>query len=390
MIQKTNNSEVKRLNRNRVFRYINSKNRTSMPDIAAALDMSGPTVLQIVKELREARVVCEAGEFESTGGRKARALAAVRDARYAVGIEITRHHIGMVLTDMTETVLKYERTRKPFVCEDEYFKQLGEALDEFLGDDGTVKEKIAGVGISVPSIVDGTANRITYSRALNLYDIDGDVFSRYIPYPCVLLNDANAAAVTECIADSQLESMIYLSLSNTVGGAVVFRQDPAREDVSGPLNSVFENMYIGKHWHSGEFGHMVIHPGGKTCYCGKKGCVDAYCSALCLAEHTDGYLERFFDRLEDEDAELMEVWELYLDDLAITVDNLRMCFDCDIVLGGYVGSCIGPYMKELQKRVEEKNIFEGNGEYVRACKYQKAASALGAAVYYIENFINSI
>lgn len=390
VIQRTNNSEVKKLNRNRVFRYINSKNRTSMPDIAAALDMSGPTVLQIVKELREAHVICEAGEFESTGGRKAKALAAVRDARYAVGIEITRNHIGMVLTDMTETVLKHNRMRKAFTYEDEYFKQLGAALEEFLGEDKAVRDKIAGVGISVPSIVDSTENHITYSRALDLYDIDGEVFSRHIPYPCVLINDANAAAATECIADKQLESMIYLSLSNTVGGAVVFRQENGQEEPGSPLGSVFENMYIGKHWHSGEFGHMIIHPGGKTCYCGKKGCVDAYCSALCLAEYADGYLERFFDRMEDGDLELVKVWEDYLDDLAITVDNLRMCFDCDIVLGGYVGSLIGPYIKELQKKVAEKNIFEGGGAYVRACRYQKAASALGAAVYYIENFINSI
>lgn len=361
-----------------------------MPDIAAALDMSGPTVLQIVKELREAGVICEAGEFESTGGRKAKALSAVKDIHYAVGIDITRNHISMVLTDMTETVLKYIRLRKPFLYDDDYFRQLGIILEEFLGNEPALKEKVAGVGIAIPSIVDGTENHITYSRALNLYDIDGDVFSRHIPYPCVLINDANAAAVTECIIQRHPESMIYLSLSNTVGGAVVLHQEREPDDAGGSLMNVFENMYIGQHWHSGEFGHMVIHPGGKTCYCGKKGCVDAYCSALCLAEHTEGNLENFFDRIEEGDPILTAIWETYLDDLAITVDNLRMCFDCDIVLGGYVGSCMEPYIDQLRKRVESKNIFEGGGVYVRACKYQKAASALGAAIYYIEDFINSI
>ena len=43
-------------------------------------------------------------------------------------------------------------------------------------------------------------------------------------------------------------------------------------------------MYRGDNWRSAEFGHMVIHPGGRTCYCGKKGCLDAYCSALRLAD----------------------------------------------------------------------------------------------------------
>lgn len=34
----------------------------------------------------------------------------------------------------------------------------------------------------------------------------------------------------------------------------------------------------GVHNRGGEFGHMVIHPGGKQCLCGKKGCFEAYVS----------------------------------------------------------------------------------------------------------------
>ena len=59
--------EVKKLNRNRVFRYLNSKDRASMPDIAANLGMSGPTVLQIIKELKESQVVREVGVFTRWG-----------------------------------------------------------------------------------------------------------------------------------------------------------------------------------------------------------------------------------------------------------------------------------------------------------------------------------
>lgn len=387
MRQKKNNTEVKRQNRNRVFRYIKSKRRTSMPDIATALDMSVPTVLQNVKELRETGVICEAGEFESTGGRKAKAVSSVYDARYAVGIEITRNHIGLVLTDISEDILRQARLRKPFVYDDGYFQYLGQVLEEFIGDDEEIKSRMEGVGISVPAIVDGTRNYITYSKALDLYDIDGAVFSKYIPYPCRLFNDANVAAVAEGSSAPFTDSMIYLSLSNTVGGAIVFHQDSEEDAYPG---GILDKMYIGNNWHSGEFGHMVIHPKGKTCYCGKQGCVDAYCSALCLASHTGGYLEPFFEGVENEDPKLLEIWEAYLDDLAIAVDNLRMCFDCAVVLGGYVGSCIEPYMKDLRKRLVAKRIFEEDEDLVRACKYQKEASALGAAIVYIEEYIEQI
>ena len=121
----TNSLEVKILNRNRVFRYVNSQSETSMPDISAALGISGPTVLTIVKELKDAGVVEEVGELKSTGGRKAKAIAAVRDVRYAIGIDITANHVGIVYTDLAKKALKHDRIRKTFSCEDNYFRELG-------------------------------------------------------------------------------------------------------------------------------------------------------------------------------------------------------------------------------------------------------------------------
>ena len=88
---------------------------------------------------------------------------------------------------------------------------------------------------------------------------------------------------------------------------------------------------------AGEFGHMVIHPEGRKCYCGKKGCVDAYCSALRLADMEDGILESSLFIWRKEAEEHKKVWEEYMENLALTVDNLRMIFDMDVVLGGYVG-----------------------------------------------------
>jgi predicted NBD/HSP70 family sugar kinase len=390
MKKSKNNSEVKRLNRNRVFRYINSKEKASMPETAAALRMSGPTVLQIVRELWEAGVLSDAGELESTGGRKARALAAVKDIRCALGIEITQNHIGLVLTDLTKTVKASTRLREKFVFEDAYFKTLGRVLEEFVEKEQADKEKITGVGISVPAIVDMPRNYITYSRALNLYDVAGDVFSRYIPYPCILINDASAAAASEWGSGYSKENLVYLSLSNTVGGAILFQNFPDYMEDDYYSTNVFESMYIGNHWHSGEFGHLTIHPDGDTCYCGKKGCVDAYCSALRLSKEAGGQLEQFFEELEKGNPRIRKVWDTYLENLSIAVDNLRMCFDCEVVLGGYVGSCMKPYISELRDKIAGRNIFEGAGDYVSVCTFQNEASALGAAVFYIEEFMNSI
>lgn len=385
-----NSIDVKRLNRNRVFRFVNKREKTSMPEIAMALDVSGPTVLQIVKELKAAEVVEEVGQFKSTGGRKAKAIAAIQNVRYAIGVDITKNHIGLVMTNLSEKVLKHTRIRRTFMFEDAYFRELSEIIEAFIGEDEDIRERIEGVGISMPCIVDGKRNVITNSHALGIYNVSCEELYQYINYPCTCINDANAAAMTEYILDTRPNNVVYLSLSNTVGGAIALRQEQELENSGDLLGSMFEKMYVGNNWHSGEFGHLVIRPEGTTCYCGKQGCLDAYCSALRLAEAADGTLEQFFEKLLEGNETMKQVFDEYLEHLAIAVDNLKMCFDCDIVLGGYVGSLMGPHIQKLHEKVKEKNIFESEGKYVRACRYQLEASALGAGIYYIEAFINSI
>lgn len=381
--------EVKKLNRNRVFRYLNSRGRVSMPDIAANLGMSGPTVLQIIKELKESQIVQEVGVFQSTGGRKAKAIASVQDVCYTVGLDITRNHVSLVLTNLSEKALKHERVREPFIYGDAYFHKLGGLLEEFLRKSETPREKIIGVGLSIPGILDKN-NCIAYSHTLGLDHVEAEEFTKYIPYPCIIINDANAAAMAECSDTVLSKSVFYLLLSNSVGGAIVFSRDDLARDKWNVREGISRDIYMGGNQRAGEFGHMAIRPDGLTCYCGKKGCLDAYCSASRLADLTDGNLERFFQELEAGNAKWQEIWEEYMDNLAIAVDNLRMCFDGDVVLGGYVGSYMGPHMEKFRAKCAKRNIFGQSGDYVKACKYRIEASALGAAVCQIERYIDKV
>ncbi len=382
--------DVKRLNRNRVFRFLNSTDKCSMPEIASALDMSSPTVLQIIKELRKEGFIQDVGELKSTGGRKAKAIATIKNKKYAIGLDVTKNHVSVVLTDLSEVALNHIRIRKPFQNNEQYYKEVAELLREYIDSDAEVREKLLGIGISVPAIVNGEENTIENSRALNLPKMSLDGFSQYTQYPITIINDANAAAIAECTVSKRRRNMVYLSLSNTVGGAISLGNGVEKNSTQGQISGTYENLYIGNHWCSGEFGHMVIQPEGQKCYCGKQGCLDAYCSALRLTECTEGNLELFFQKLEEKDPKIVQVFESYLKSLAIAVDNLRMCFDCEIILGGYVGSYMEPYIERLQMKLKDKAIFANQDRYVMACKYRLEASALGAGIYYIDQYINSI
>lgn len=375
------NIQVRKINRNRVFRFMNGVEKTSMPEIAATLGMSVPTVLGVVKELLKEELIEEVGEFESTGGRKAKAYATKKDTRYSIGVDITRNHVGITYTDFTQKAKCHERISKPFENTAGYFREIVEWMETFLQKHQICREKILGMAVSVPGIVNEDKGLLTASHALGIYGVSLDRWREYFPYSCKFINDANAALIAECAMTKVYGNMLYLLLSNTVGGAVRLAEGE---------ETLKHRLYPGDNWRSCEFGHMVIHPEGRRCYCGKTGCLDAYCSALRLAENTEGNLERFFEEMEAGNETCRAVFDKYLEDLSIAVDNLRMQFDCGIILGGYVGCYLEPYIHLLQKRMEKRDIFGSSGDYVVACRSRKEASALGGAVLVMEEYLDSV
>lgn len=368
------NIEVKKNNRNRIFRYICKHDSISNPDIAYELKMSLPTVTQNTRELIERGLVEETGELKSTGGRRAKALSTASNFRVAAGLDITKNHIGLVLTNLIGEILRYDRIYLPYADSDEYYQEVNRKLEEFLEGGGGDKDRILGIGISFPGIVDLQKEEITYSHILGVEAIPFSAVSRYFAYPCYFLNDANAGAYAEGIHSDTLERFFYLSLSNTVGGAIFSHGE----------------LIQGNGFRCGEVGHMTIIPDGTACYCGKLGCMDAYCSAGRLSGLTDGKLERFFMELKSGNKEIMDIWDEYTTYLSIAINNIHMVLDCDIILGGYVGSCLESHIQDIRRKVVQRNIFAGDDTFVRACNYKVGAAALGAALNVIEAFVEQV
>ncbi len=372
--KKITNMEVKKKNRNEVFRYICKQETVSNPDISYNMKISLPTATQITKELIAEGLLEEKGELQSTGGRRAKALSAVVNAKLAVGLDITKNHITLLLTNIVGEILKYERICQPYDSGEVYYQKVNERLELFLDESGVDRKKVLGVGISFPGIIDLEKELIAYSHILGVEAIPFDAVRRFFSYPCFFLNDANAGAYAEGFHRDETDRFFYLSLSNTVGGAIYERNE----------------LIQGRNFRCGEVGHMTVVIDGENCYCGKRGCLDAYCAAWRLSEVADGKLEQFFSLLDQEDTEAAKIWDSYTDYLAIAVNNIYMVLDCDVVLGGYVGSCMGTHLQELWDKVAGRNTFGEKEPYVKACNYKVAAAALGAALKVIETFVSQI
>lgn len=375
MGKSSTNRDVKKNNRIDTLRAILSCDRISQPALAEKLGHSGPTVLQNVKELIELGLVQEIGMFASTGGRKAKAFAPVANAHIALGLEITKKHIGIVALDLTGKLISYEKKAKDFSMTDEYSRFLSDIISAFIEKEAFSSANVLGVGISLPGVIDRSGKVLEHSHVLNLTNIDAENFSRYICFPCSFVNDANSAGLAEVYHQDDLKNLVYLSLNNSVGGAILIKG----------------KLYTGDHIRAGELGHNTLIPEGRTCYCGKRGCVDAYCNAEVLSKLTEGNLAAFFSELEKaNNKEIRNAWEEYLHNLAVVVNNLRMTFDCNIMVGGYVGSYLEEYSGAFREMLTYRNPFEQDASYLKFCRHKVAASAIGAALLWVEDFIRGI
>lgn len=316
-------------------------------EIGAKLSLSMPTVLQNVTQLMENGILEERGTARSNGGRKAKMLRLRPEAGLVTGINIGVHQIEFVTADLLGNLRQAGSADLVFRDEPDWYVRFQGALLEFLERCHTAPGQILGAGISFPGIIDRQGEQVVRSHILGLSHLGLDRFRKAFSIPAIFANDANCACFAE--RRSGRQSYVYLSLNESVGGAIM---------TDGQI-------WNGDSIQAGEVGHMILVPGGRPCYCGKQGCADAYLSPQALER--DG-------------------WEAYLDHLAILVTNLRMLLDVNLVIGGQVGTQIGPYMEKLQTRAARYDLFARDVDYVFPCVQREHACALGAAGFALEAF----
>lgn len=330
--------------------------------------LSMPTVLTNVNELIAKGLIVENGEYASTGGRKAKSIGINKEYCRAMGLVITANHLEMVLVNLGYEIEHLKRVRLKFSPDIDYSVKIAGQVQQFLKECKTEKD-ILGIGIAIPGIIDQNEKTVLKSHALQVENYSLRFLEQALGFPVYFENDANSAMLAE---DTQkYNNAIYLSLNHTLGGAFC---------IDGKL-------FRGQNQKAGEFGHMILIPGGDRCYCGKQGCADAYCAASVLTGDGKNSLEVFMEQLKQGNKEAEQKWERYLDHLAILISNLRMAYDMDIILGGDVGGVLTEYMIPLGQRVLSYNGFDRDISYLKNCSYEKEASAVGAAKHFLYEYV---
>ena len=364
--------------RQRIYQNLyDKKSFCSRQTLAAECGVSLPTLYQNLNELMHDGLVRYSGEEQSTGGRRAQGLEIVPDARIAAGISVTEDTLRLVASDLLLNELAYRSVPfdlYAFLDEKKKTTSLAEILSDFLDDFSLPREKLLGVGITIPGVLSPDHLRISIAPTLNLRDVPLSLLTDGIPYPVYADNDGSASGYAEGFIRGGAGNMAYISLEVGIGGAVMIGGVP----------------YAGDNSRSGEFGHICVEPGGLKCSCGKLGCLEAYCSAKRIEDEFGVSLEEFFEGVEAHNPEYENLLYNMLRHLAKAICSIRMTLDCDIVLSGFFSEYLQPYLPVLREYVIAENPFSEPADFVQLSRLRKHITPLGAALYHIRSFIADV
>lgn len=133
--------------------------------------------------------------------------------------------------------------------------------------------KVYGIGIGCPGSVNSETGYCDYSNNLHWENLPiCDIVTQATKIPSHIANDANAACLGEALfgAGKVYKSLVLLTLGTGVGGGLF---------LDGRL-------YEGNGGKGAELGHSLLIKDGRPCTCGRRGCLEAYCSVTALVKDT--------------------------------------------------------------------------------------------------------
>ena len=355
-----------------MYMYIYKGRRNVLQqDISRALKMSRPTMTSHLSAMEEEGLIVRADQQ----GRKPVAWSIADSYRIAIGVEILKHSVKIAAINLYGEAFKYMKFLMEYENNERYYEALSSRIREFIEmlDVMEASHKILGIGFAIQGLVSEDGSTIIYGEILKCTGLKIDVFTRWLDYPCIFVHEPDGAAISELWVSPELESAIYLSMSEHLGGAVI----------SG------RKIINGDHRHSATFEHITACPGGAPCYCGKKGCYETVCSKTALLG--DEEPDEFFRNVRNGEPEASRRWGVFLEYLGRLIAHLHLVVDRKYILGGH----LAPYftqddINKLYKYVKRRTPFLEDDDYILQSKMPSHNITIGAALPYIIEFLENV
>ncbi|MDQ0257072.1 putative NBD/HSP70 family sugar kinase [Evansella vedderi] len=251
-----------------VYQLIHKKGKASKVDFLNEINIPQTTLTRMVGELEARGLIRTSGYGESSGGRPPALYEVVPNTGFVIGIEISRTHVNIALLNIKFESIGQKRftltySHTPVVTIDKVIHNINVLLEEHL----IPIDLLLGIGVGAVGPLDREKGIILNPEGFlaegwkDVYIVT--MFQSAFAVPVFLNNGANTAALAEYeYHEFENEDMLYC--------------------ISGyGIRCGFINKGVSLNFREGDtssYGHIIIEPNGRTCICGKKGCLNAYVS----------------------------------------------------------------------------------------------------------------
>ncbi|WP_159085821.1 ROK family transcriptional regulator [Aeromicrobium chenweiae] len=265
---------LRRRNRGLVLRAVQSGGATSRVDIVRATGLSRTTVSSLVNELLAEGLLAEGTDRAgrpsvNQTGRPPTRLTLEPSSGTVLGIHLRHDGIRLALADLAGAVLAEVLVDLDVDHRaDAALSFVEDATNDLVAEAGISRSRLLGAGVAVSSPVP-TLPRHGPALLTTWHDIDvADVLGERLGVRVQVGNDANLGATAERVfgAARTTRSLVYVMLAEGVGAGLFLDGRP----------------YLGAKGVAGEFGHVVVAPGGRVCRCGNRGCLETVAGAGAL------------------------------------------------------------------------------------------------------------
>ena len=240
----------------------------SRAEVAERLGLSPATVTTITRRLLADGMVAEGGPRTPPTGRPSIPVALVPDSAHALGVQVAREHVTVVLTRLDASVVRGFRQAFDPAAPD----AVGRLTDLIRAEiDDAVRRglPLLGVGVAVPGVVEPETGTLRMSVRLGWTGLPLAATLRdALGLPVLVDNDISAVTATERLygPGADCADFLLVAIGQGIGLGMVLDGAP----------------YRGADGAAGEFGHLPVLPDGPVCSCGNRGCLETQVSTESL------------------------------------------------------------------------------------------------------------